>query len=126
MEGIPLTTLISFADVLEGGYSKYNAPYHNAIHAADVTQTVHSILLQTGAMHWFTDLEILAIFFSTSIHDYGHTGTTNSFHIQTRSEVALLYNDMSVLENYHVSAVYQLLQKPELNILVNLTQEEWR
>ncbi|KAL8173167.1 UNVERIFIED_CONTAM: hypothetical protein K2H54_041500 [Gekko kuhli] len=81
---IPLTTMIGFAEALEAGYSKYQNPYHNAIHAADVTQTVHSLLLHTGTMHWFNDLEILAIFFSTCVHDYEHTGTTNNFHIQTR------------------------------------------
>ncbi|XP_054826721.1 dual specificity calcium/calmodulin-dependent 3',5'-cyclic nucleotide phosphodiesterase 1A-like [Eublepharis macularius] len=123
---IPLTILIAFAEALEAGYNKYHNEYHNAIHAADVTQTVHSILLHTGTMHWFTDLEILAIFFSAIVHDYEHPGTTNNFHIQTKSEAALLYNDTSVLENHHLSAAYQLVQKPEFNILANLTPEEWR
>ncbi|XP_042313806.1 calcium/calmodulin-dependent 3',5'-cyclic nucleotide phosphodiesterase 1A-like [Sceloporus undulatus] len=123
---IPITCLISFASALELGYNKYQNPYHNAVHATDVTQTVHTILLHTGIMHWFTDLEILAIIFSTSIHDYEHTGTTNHFHVVTRSEAALLYNDNSVLENHHVSAVYHLIQNEEMNILVNLTTDEWR
>ncbi|XP_053140036.1 dual specificity calcium/calmodulin-dependent 3',5'-cyclic nucleotide phosphodiesterase 1A-like isoform X3 [Hemicordylus capensis] len=123
---IPLTTLISFAKALDDGYNKYQNPYHNSIHAADVTQTVHSILLKTGIMHWFSDLEILAMFFSTSIHDYDHNGTSNHFHVLTRSELAFLYNDKSVLENHHVCAAYQLLQNEEMNILVNLTEEEWR
>uniref|UniRef100_A0A670IDE2 3',5'-cyclic-nucleotide phosphodiesterase n=1 Tax=Podarcis muralis TaxID=64176 RepID=A0A670IDE2_PODMU len=123
---IPITCLISFASALEVGYSKHQNPYHNVMHATDVTQTVHCIMLHTGMMHWFTDLEILAILFSTSIHDYEHTGTTNHFHVRTRSEMALLYNDKSVLENHHVSAVYQLMQNEDMNILVNLTNEEWR
>ncbi|XP_061482033.1 dual specificity calcium/calmodulin-dependent 3',5'-cyclic nucleotide phosphodiesterase 1A-like [Rhineura floridana] len=123
---IPITCLISFANALEVGYNKHQNPYHNVVHAADVTQTVHCIMLHTGMMHWFTDLEILAIIFSTSIHDYEHTGTTNHFHVRTRSETALLYNDKSVLENHHVSAAYQLMQNEEMNILANLTNEEWR
>uniref|UniRef100_A0ABM5F915 Phosphodiesterase n=1 Tax=Pogona vitticeps TaxID=103695 RepID=A0ABM5F915_9SAUR len=123
---IPIPCLISFASALEVGYNKYQNPYHNAIHASDVTQTVHSILLHTGIMHWFTDLEILAIIFSTLIHDYEHTGTTNHFHVETRSETALLYNDRSVLENHHVSAAYHLLENEDMNILSNLTTDEWR
>ncbi|XP_077173297.1 uncharacterized protein LOC143827544 isoform X2 [Paroedura picta] len=123
---IPLTTLIAFAEALEEGYSRYQNAYHNAIHAADVTQTVHSILMQSGTMHWCTDLEILAIFFSSCVHDYDHPGTTNNFHILTRSDSALLYNDRSVLENHHLSAAYQLVQKPEVNILASLTELEWR
>ncbi|XP_051842049.1 dual specificity calcium/calmodulin-dependent 3',5'-cyclic nucleotide phosphodiesterase 1A isoform X7 [Antechinus flavipes] len=123
---IPVPCLISFAEALEVGYSKHKNPYHNLIHAADVTQTVHYILLHTGLMHWLNELEILAMVFAAAIHDYEHTGTTNNFHIQTRSDVAILYNDRSVLENHHVSAVYRLMQEDEMNILANLSKDDWR
>ncbi|XP_075385573.1 dual specificity calcium/calmodulin-dependent 3',5'-cyclic nucleotide phosphodiesterase 1A [Tenrec ecaudatus] len=123
---IPVPSLISYAEALEVGYSKYKNPYHNLIHAADVTQTVHYIMLHTGIMHWLTELEILAMVFAAAIHDYEHTGTTNNFHIQTRSDVALLYNDRSVLENHHVSAAYRLMQDEEMNILANLSKDDWR
>lgn len=39
---------MSFVEALEVGYSKHKNPYHNLIHAADVTQTVHYLLLKTG------------------------------------------------------------------------------
>ncbi|XP_019378599.1 PREDICTED: calcium/calmodulin-dependent 3',5'-cyclic nucleotide phosphodiesterase 1A isoform X3 [Gavialis gangeticus] len=123
---IPVPSLISFAEALEVGYSKYKNPYHNLIHAADVTQTVHYIMLHTGIMHWLSELEILAMIFAAAVHDYEHTGTTNNFHIQTRSDVAILYNDRSVLENHHVSAAYRLMQEEEMNILANLTKDDWR
>ncbi|XP_074857848.1 dual specificity calcium/calmodulin-dependent 3',5'-cyclic nucleotide phosphodiesterase 1A [Carettochelys insculpta] len=123
---IPVPSLISFAEALEVGYSKYKNPYHNLIHAADVTQTVHYIMLHTGIMRWLTELEILAMIFAAAVHDYEHTGTTNNFHIQTRSDVAILYNDRSVLENHHVSAAYRLMQEEEMNILANVTKDDWR
>lgn len=47
---IPVPNLITFAETLEVGYSKYKNPYHNLIHAADVTQTVHYIMIHTGIM----------------------------------------------------------------------------
>ncbi|XP_051998221.1 dual specificity calcium/calmodulin-dependent 3',5'-cyclic nucleotide phosphodiesterase 1A-like isoform X2 [Xyrauchen texanus] len=123
---IPVSSLVSFVEALEMGYSKYRNPYHNLIHAADVTQTAHYLMLHTGVMHWLTELEILAMVFAAAIHDFEHTGTTNNFHIQTRSEVAILYNDRSVLENHHVSAAYRLMQEDEMNILVNLSKDDWR
>ncbi|XP_055456501.1 dual specificity calcium/calmodulin-dependent 3',5'-cyclic nucleotide phosphodiesterase 1A isoform X2 [Psammomys obesus] len=123
---IPVSCLIAFAEALEVGYSKHKNPYHNLVHAADVAQTVHYIMLHTGIMHWLTELEILAMVLAASIHDYEHTGTTNNFHIQTRSDVAILYNDRSVLENHHVSAAYRLLQEEEMNILANLPKDDWR
>ncbi|KAJ8255371.1 hypothetical protein GJAV_G00204130 [Gymnothorax javanicus] len=123
---IPVSSLVSFVEALEVGYSKHKNPYHNLTHAADVTQTTHFLMLHTGIMHWLTELEILAMVFAAAIHDFEHTGTTNNFHIQTRSEVAILYNDRSVLENHHVSAAYRLLQEDEMNILVNLSKDDWR
>ncbi|MEJ1278304.1 hypothetical protein NN561_009226 [Cricetulus griseus] len=43
-----------------------------------------------------------------------------------RSDVAILYNDRSVLENHHVSAAYRLMQEEEMNIFVNLSKDDWR
>ncbi|XP_058482204.1 dual specificity calcium/calmodulin-dependent 3',5'-cyclic nucleotide phosphodiesterase 1C [Solea solea] len=124
---VPVSALLSFMDSLEMGYSKYKNPYHNLIHAADVTQTIHFLLLNTGMVHWLTELEIFAIIFAAAIHDFEHTGTTNNFHIQTRSDTAMLYNDRAVLENHHVSAAYRLLQDDnEKNIFSNLNKEDWR
>ncbi|XP_077779863.1 dual specificity calcium/calmodulin-dependent 3',5'-cyclic nucleotide phosphodiesterase 1B isoform X1 [Podarcis muralis] len=122
---IPTVYLMTFLDALEAGYGKYKNPYHNQIHAADVTQTVHCFLLRTGMVHCLTEIEVLAIVFAAAIHDYEHTGTTNSFHIQTKSDTAILYNDRSVLENHHISAVFRMMQEDEMNILVNLTKDEF-
>uniref|UniRef100_A0A672YX57 Phosphodiesterase n=1 Tax=Sphaeramia orbicularis TaxID=375764 RepID=A0A672YX57_9TELE len=123
---IPVQALVQFVEALEVGYSKHRNPYHNLIHAADVTQTAHFLMLHTGLMHWLSELEILAMVFAAAIHDFEHTGTTNNFHIHTRSEVAILYNDRSVLENHHVSAAYRLMAEEDMNILVNLNKDDWR
>uniref|UniRef100_A0A669EEL2 Phosphodiesterase n=1 Tax=Oreochromis niloticus TaxID=8128 RepID=A0A669EEL2_ORENI len=123
---IPVQALVQFVEALENGYSKHRNPYHNLIHAADVTQTAHFLMLHTGLMHWLSELEILAMVFAAAVHDFEHTGTTNNFHIHTRSEVAILYNDRSVLENYHVSAAYRLMAEEDMNILVNLNKDDWR
>ena len=45
---IPISALVSFVEALEVGYSKHKNPYHNLMHAADVTQTLHCLLLRTG------------------------------------------------------------------------------
>ncbi|XP_068265901.1 dual specificity calcium/calmodulin-dependent 3',5'-cyclic nucleotide phosphodiesterase 1B [Nyctibius grandis] len=122
---IPAAFLTTLLDALEAGYGKYRNPYHNQAHAADVTQTVHCFLLRTGMVHYLTEIEVLAIIFAAAIHDYEHTGTTNSFHIQTKSDCAILYNDRSVLENHHISAVFRMLQDDDMNIFVNLTKDEF-
>lgn len=101
-------------------------PYHNNLHAADVAQTIHYMLCQTGVMHHLTDLEIYAILIAAIIHDYEHTGTTNSFHINTGSDMAMLYNDRAVLENHHASAAFRILKEDEYNIFSNLSREEYK
>ncbi|KAJ4919200.1 hypothetical protein JOQ06_004054 [Pogonophryne albipinna] len=95
---IPVQALVQFVEALESGYSKHRNP----------------------------ELEILAMVFAAAIHDFEHTGTTNNFHIHTRSEVAILYNDRSILENHHVSAAYRLMAEDDMNILVNLSKDDWR
>lgn len=55
--------------------------------------------------------------------------TTNviSVSLFDRSDTAILYNDRSVLESHHVSAAYRLLQDDdEMNILYNLSKDDWR
>ena len=45
---ISTQTLDNFLTRLEQGYSKFGNPYHNLIHAADVTQTTHHLFSQSG------------------------------------------------------------------------------
>ncbi|XP_050388332.1 dual specificity calcium/calmodulin-dependent 3',5'-cyclic nucleotide phosphodiesterase 1A isoform X4 [Patella vulgata] len=123
---ISSTVLDSFLVTLEQGYSKYKNPYHNALHGADVAQTVHHLLSQSKLAQWLTDLEVFATIIAALIHDYEHTGTTNNFHVNTGSDVALLYNDRAVLENHHISAAFRLMKDEDLNVAHNLSKEEYR
>ncbi|KAK7080217.1 Calcium/calmodulin-dependent 3',5'-cyclic nucleotide phosphodiesterase 1C [Halocaridina rubra] len=123
---MPPATLETFLTQVESGYQKYKNPYHNNVHAADVLQTMHYMLSQTGLMNWLNDIEILATLMAAIIHDYEHTGTTNNFHVMSGSETALLYNDRAVLENHHICAAFRLLKGEESNVLVNLSREEYR
>lgn len=47
---INLQTIENFLNRVEQGYLRYGNPYHNNLHAADVAQTVHYMLCQTGLM----------------------------------------------------------------------------
>lgn len=123
---IPPATLETFLSRIEEGYCRFRNPYHNNLHAADVAQTVHHILCQTGMMHWLTDLEIFATLLAALIHDYEHTGTTNNFHVMSGSDTAMLYNDRAVLENHHISAAFRVLKEDDCNVLQNLSKEEYR
>lgn len=55
---VSATTLEAFLSKVEEGYKKFNNPYHNNLHGADVAQTVHHILCQTGLMVSIIDLAV--------------------------------------------------------------------
>jgi len=57
------------------------------------------------------------------VHDVGHPGFNNAFMMEVGTSQALIYNDQSVLENYHCSLTFQIIQKEKNNILKNLTRE---
>jgi len=41
----------------------------------------------------------------------------------TASELALMYNDESVLENHHLAVAFKLLQSPHCDVFANLTKQ---
>ncbi|XP_029308972.1 cAMP-specific 3',5'-cyclic phosphodiesterase 4D isoform X5 [Cottoperca gobio] len=120
---IPADTFITFTMTLEDHYHA-DVAYHNNIHAADVVQSTH-VLLSTPALEAvFTDLEILAALFASAIHDVDHPGVSNQFLINTNSELALMYNDSSVLENHHLAVGFKLLQEDNCDIFQNLSKKQ--
>jgi hypothetical protein len=86
-------------------------PYHNNIHAADVTQTLHCLLQMIGKENLYAiyePVDIFSVLLAATFHDVGHPGLNNLYHKNARLELAILYNDSSILENMH-SAVGQSL-----------------
>ncbi|XP_064153091.1 3',5'-cyclic-AMP phosphodiesterase 4D-like isoform X7 [Anguilla rostrata] len=120
---IPLDTFITYLMTLEDHYHG-DVAYHNNIHAADVTQSTHVLLSTPGLEAVFTDLEILAAIFASAIHDVDHPGVSNQFLISTNSELALMYNDASVLENHHLAVGFKLLQEENCDIFQNLSKKQ--
>ncbi|XP_018320278.1 cAMP-specific 3',5'-cyclic phosphodiesterase isoform X5 [Agrilus planipennis] len=120
---IPQKTFITFMMTLEDHYVKDN-PFHNSLHAADVTQSTH-VLLNTPALESvFTPLEVTAALFAACIHDVDHPGLTNQFLINSSSELALMYNDESVLENHHLAVAFKLLQNEGCDIFCNMSKKQ--
>ena len=116
------TTMLSFFTSLEKSY--LSVSYHNSKHASDVLQSSHVLLNVPTLQNLFSLLEITAALFAAAIHDVGHPGVTNQYLINAQSELALLYNDYSILENHHVSIAFKLLQNRHLDMFSNMSREE--
>ncbi|CAF1356306.1 unnamed protein product [Rotaria magnacalcarata] len=120
--GIEPHTLISYLLTLEDHYQ--SVPYHNKAHGADVCQSMHVLLNASALDGVFTELEIMSAIFASAVHDVDHPGVTNQFLINTKSDLALMYNDESVLENHHLAVAFKLLQADERNIFSHLTAKQ--
>jgi hypothetical protein len=67
----------------------------------------------------------MASIISSLGHDAGHPAKNNRFLVITKHELAIEYNDISVLEMLHASTVFQLILNPESSIFMNLTTDQW-
>ncbi|KAI9222143.1 hypothetical protein BC828DRAFT_41873 [Blastocladiella britannica] len=104
-----------FLDFVIAVDAKYHPnPYHSFSHAVDVTFMCFFTLTTLRAAELLTDLEQLTIFFAALCHDLCHPGRNNTFMISTRSELAVRYQNASVLENYSIEIGHDMLQELQL------------
>lgn len=118
--------LIKFLRFIDKSYQPGNA-YHNNCHAADVIQTLNC-LFQFGLNKATSALKIFAVLLAAVCHDLDHPGFNNSYQVNARSKLAILYNDKSVLENMHASKVFEKLigeeRDPKIDIFVGLNKSQ--
>ena len=122
---------VNWSKKIASGYSRHN-PYHTDLHAADVTQTCFLSLLQEGVkeISKVDNVDICALILSCMCHDYKHGGLNNNFLRLTKDKLAIRYNDISILENMHISQTFKLINtNKECNIFLgvdNSTYEKMR
>lgn len=101
-----------FLQRLEGNYK--SVPYHCNIHAADVVHGANFFLMQDVIAQSLEPIEAFAMLLAAACHDVSHPGRNNQFQIATRSELALVYNDRSILENFHLSFAWKLIYETDV------------
>ena len=127
-EIIPHDIFFNFLEIIVSKYDRINAIYHNDLHAGDVMQTSYTILTKGNLNQKMKlgQLDSFSLLIACLCHDYKHPGQNNLYQINAKTKYAMRYNDISVLENYHVSQTFKLLQKNEYNIFINFSPEEYR
>jgi cAMP-specific phosphodiesterase 4/high affinity cAMP-specific and IBMX-insensitive 3',5'-cyclic phosphodiesterase 8 len=73
-------------------------------------------------MTYFSDLQVMAGFLSSLLHDVAHPGVTNNFLVSIKHQKAIRYNDKSVLENHHCAIAFKLLLDPKNDIFELLSE----
>ncbi|KNC54079.1 uncharacterized protein AMSG_09744 [Thecamonas trahens ATCC 50062] len=99
-------------------------PYHNFVHAADVTQSVYYYITHSGAADLLTPLDSLALLCAAVAHDVNHPGLNNDFLVAVQAPLARLYNDNSVLENHHAALLFRVLSSPACDITSVLSADQ--
>ena len=92
------------------GYHSSN-PYHNGVHAADVTQAMNCFLQENSIRRHLRPVETMAALVAAVCHDLDHPGKNEKFLIATRNPLTCMYGDSSVLENHHWRAAIALMRE---------------
>ena len=117
--GIKDEMTLKFFMALEKGYMAN--PYHNSVHGADVMFTVNSFIQASERMHdCMEPMDLFAALVAGAAHDYKHDGVNNAFHVNTGSDLALRYNDQSVLESMHSAELFLLCRDETVNVFSGL------
>ena len=125
---IDYTKFEPFIFRVASGYHREN-PYHTDLHAADISQSllVYYIFGNLQKILDFNDLDLISLFISAAIHDFGHPGYTNNYLINTKNDIAIRYNDQSVLENYHISESFNIIfKKKGCNIFDSFSNDDYK
>ncbi|KAI8322641.1 HD-domain/PDEase-like protein, partial [Martensiomyces pterosporus] len=117
-----------FVSILESAY--YDNPYHNFHHAIDVTQCTYYMLHSLGMFNKngmrrsslrsptetsfpvhtiLKPTDVLALIIASLCHDLGHPGLSNAFMVKAHTQLAEIYNDQSVLENFHAACFSMIM-----------------
>ncbi|KAG2484698.1 hypothetical protein HYH03_016527 [Edaphochlamys debaryana] len=122
--GLKPKVLRNFLTAVASHY--HDIPYHNFNHVCHVLHATYLITCTTTARAWLKPLERLSVLLSALCHDLDHDGHSNSFHVNSSSELARIYNDQSVMENHHCAMSFAILSRNDCNVLGVLSPEEQR
>mmetsp|Transcript_7813 Transcript_7813/g.7278 ORF Transcript_7813/g.7278 Transcript_7813/m.7278 type:complete len:245 (+) Transcript_7813:1383-2117(+) len=123
---IHMEKLANLARELQNGYFGDN-PYHNVTHIVDSMQAMHYLISVGNLKKYLKKQDMLSAFIACLVHDYEHPGYSNQFVIRTKHPLAIRYSDISVLENHHLAAAFNImfLKGDENNILENVTLDTY-
>ncbi|CAD2111859.1 3',5'-cyclic-nucleotide phosphodiesterase [Plasmodium vinckei petteri] len=94
-------------------------PYHNANHGATVCHLSKCLAHITDFDKHLNKTYMICYLIASIAHDVGHPGKTNAYLSETNHILSIRYNDMSILENYHCSITFSILQLIGFDFLIN-------
>jgi len=99
--------------------------YHNVIHGVDVAHAMHFWMRRGLLADSANSLQVMAAMVGSFCHDTGHPAKNNAFMVNSKDTLALLYNDSSVLENLHLTLLFETYNEPGCDFLESMNRDEW-
>lgn len=120
-EKLPLKSS-SVATFMRSVEAKYrDNDYHNHVHATDVTQAM-AYFIETSLLEQIDPIHIFVLLTSAIVHDVGHPGVNNPFLVNTSSDDAVRWNNVSVNENGHLFTAFSLMK--QCDVLAGFSVED--
>ncbi|XP_071053558.1 high affinity cAMP-specific and IBMX-insensitive 3',5'-cyclic phosphodiesterase 8 isoform X3 [Onthophagus taurus] len=118
--------LHNFLILIESKYRSENS-YHNSTHAADVMQAVAAYMERDRLKQIMDPIDEATALIAAACHDVDHPGRSSNFLCNSHHPWAILYNDVTVLENHHAAITFQLaFSDDRVNIFKNLDKETYK
>jgi high affinity cAMP-specific and IBMX-insensitive 3',5'-cyclic phosphodiesterase 8 len=119
-------TLYNWLVIIEANYHSDNT-YHNSTHAADVMQATAGFLERDKVKSIMDPLDEAISLIAAAAHDVDHPGKSNAFLSNSDNPLAILYNDITILESHHAALMFKLtLGDERVNIFKNLDKETYK
>ncbi|VDM30451.1 unnamed protein product [Hydatigera taeniaeformis] len=92
-----------------------NNPYHNALHAADVTQATYCLLKRLRVEGFISAFDFMCALLAAICHDIDHPGVNQAFLIKTKQMLSIFYEE-SVLEHHHSNVCISVLLQSQCHL----------
>eukprot|EP00931_Biecheleriopsis_adriatica_P113908 TRINITY_DN8917_c0_g1_i1.p1 TRINITY_DN8917_c0_g1~~TRINITY_DN8917_c0_g1_i1.p1 ORF type:complete len:838 (+),score=154.01 TRINITY_DN8917_c0_g1_i1:125-2638(+) len=110
-------TMREFMTQVHKTYEEWQNQFHNEAHATAVCHATHWLATHSKAWEAMSPQMRIATDIAALAHDVGHFGRNNAFCTSAGHDLALIYNDRSILENMHSATCFELMKELGCDIL---------
>jgi len=105
---VRMEDLASFFCLL--GLNYKTNPIHNELHAVDIFITTKYFLDNIKTLAKLPPKDCFALLVAAASQGVCHPGVTNAYLVNTGDDLAVTYNDHSILENWHLAQTFRILK----------------
>jgi hypothetical protein len=106
----------NFLRAVQGAMDRNANAYHSFRHVMDVMHSCYLFLETFKGKEYLLSTDRFAMIAGAVVHDFDHPGTNNTYHSNKQTRLAIVYNDVSILESYHCARTWELFSKTEYDV----------